>query len=159
MVSRSTGASLTATSRTEASRCRPIPFSDSTAGLRGVNQPPLRSVSVSRPGPKRSFLVGSFAGARQHSRADPATAKRRSLFRSGSLGFLPGLLQTLVESYQSEQCKSAAETWLHEVSWSAAAQALPSDEPGRWLILADRGGVGDLLARELTRAGHVVSNT
>ncbi len=79
-------------------------------------------------------------------------------FSDPELGLLPGLLQTLVESYQSEQCTSAAETWLHEVSWKAApaAQALPSDEPGRWLILADRGGVGDLLARELTRAGHVV---
>jgi acyl transferase domain-containing protein/acyl carrier protein len=47
--------------------------------------------------------------------------------------------------------------WLYEVAWRPQALAASSGEhdgPGRWLILADRGGVGEALARRLEAQGH-----
>jgi acyl transferase domain-containing protein/acyl carrier protein len=47
--------------------------------------------------------------------------------------------------------------WLHEVTWQAAELAAgESTPPGRWLLLADRHGVADRIASELTAAGHAV---
>jgi myxalamid-type polyketide synthase MxaD len=47
--------------------------------------------------------------------------------------------------------------WLYEVAWETAElTAGESVAPGRWLLLADRGGVGDQIAGQLTAAGHAV---
>jgi acyl transferase domain-containing protein len=46
--------------------------------------------------------------------------------------------------------------WLYEVAWRSQALPAPTEErgPGRWLILADRGGAGAALARRLEAQGH-----
>jgi hybrid polyketide synthase/nonribosomal peptide synthetase FtdB len=47
--------------------------------------------------------------------------------------------------------------WLYEVTWEAAELAAgESAAPGRWLVLADRGGVADQIVGQLTAAGHAV---
>lgn len=47
--------------------------------------------------------------------------------------------------------------WLYEVTWEAAElTAGESVAPGRWLVLADRRGVADQIADQLTAAGHAV---
>ncbi|MBI5509925.1 MAG: thioester reductase domain-containing protein [Deltaproteobacteria bacterium] len=45
--------------------------------------------------------------------------------------------------------------WLHEVTWRAAARSGPVGgvATGRWLVLADQGGVGAALGRELVARG------
>lgn len=77
-------------------------------------------------------------------------------FTDAEVGLMPNLLQALVETYQSEHCKSAGQDWLHEIVWKAApGGTLGSDhEPGRWLILADHGGLGEILGQKLAAAGH-----
>src|SRR6185503_10932432 len=47
------------------------------------------------------------------------------------------------------------EAWLHRVAWKPAPALLPgpADGPARWLILADRLGVGRALARALSAGG------
>jgi myxalamid-type polyketide synthase MxaE and MxaD len=48
-------------------------------------------------------------------------------------------------------------TWLYEVGWRAQAKSAssPRQHSGApWLVLGDRGGLGDALARELQRLGH-----
>ncbi len=47
--------------------------------------------------------------------------------------------------------------WFHLPVWKRAGRLQPSAIEGTWLILADRGGLGDLLAAKLRAAGAEVS--
>ena len=77
-------------------------------------------------------------------------------FGASEVSLLPKVLQTLIETYQSQRLTSAAEDWLHEIIWHPqpkSAYTAP-DGLGRWLILADQQGIGVQLARQLSAAGY-----
>ena len=53
--------------------------------------------------------------------------------------------------------EDAVERWLYQPLWhrdEAAAPAAEDTRPGKWLVLADRGGCGNRLAEDLRRRGH-----
>jgi len=68
---------------------------------------------------------------------------------------LDQLLRTLVERHQEELPDASLDRLLYRLEWRAAPPP-PAPEapaaPGSWLIFADRGGVGEALARRLREA-------
>ncbi|WP_129677644.1 type I polyketide synthase [Candidatus Chloroploca sp. Khr17] len=59
------------------------------------------------------------------------------------------ILTALATERSEQQRSSEVEGWLYELVWERQAQPLvvaPSAAGGRWLILTDRGGVGETLA-------------
>jgi acyl transferase domain-containing protein len=75
---------------------------------------------------------------------------------------LPDLLQALVEQHHHlQQTGAGAQDWLYRLDWDIAPRESDTDQaqtgfghPGRWLILADRTGVGESLARLLQERGQ-----
>ncbi|AKT41315.1 type I polyketide synthase [Chondromyces crocatus] len=56
-----------------------------------------------------------------------------------------------------ETARHCLDTWSYEIRWEAMARTPPRRpvEKGAWLVLADRGGLGEAAADQLTRRGHV----
>ncbi|MDM8557193.1 type I polyketide synthase [Candidatus Parabeggiatoa sp. HSG14] len=76
-------------------------------------------------------------------------------FSSEQQKLLPELLDILVQQHQQQINFNTLKDWLYQISW----QAKPRDthltdslfsSPGSWLILADKGGVGQSLAQHLS---------
>lgn len=76
---------------------------------------------------------------------------------TAELNCLPKLLDLLVKQHQQQlttaSTQATLEDWLYEIQWQPKPRhdtAPPAengfDQPGVWLILADRGGVGERLA-------------
>jgi len=82
-------------------------------------------------------------------------------FSEEKLKFLPELLEVLVKQHQQQIACSSIQDWLYEIEWQLKPRDLKSnlaktlaDEPGTWLILADKGGVGQALAERLQKQGQ-----
>nr|VFK36791.1 MAG: Acyl transferase domain-containing protein [Candidatus Kentron sp. SD]VFK40420.1 MAG: Acyl transferase domain-containing protein [Candidatus Kentron sp. SD]VFK78348.1 MAG: Acyl transferase domain-containing protein [Candidatus Kentron sp. SD] len=69
---------------------------------------------------------------------------------------LPGILEILAERYQKETAAYAIKDWLYEIQWESRARPRASviESSGRWLIFADRGGMGEALAKHLEESGN-----
>ncbi|BBA33063.1 polyketide synthase family protein [Methylocaldum marinum] len=74
---------------------------------------------------------------------------------------LPDLVQSLVEQHHLQQAAAGAQDWLYRLDWDVAPHESDAGQaqtgfghPGRWLILADRTGVGESLARLLQERGQ-----
>ncbi|WP_026736723.1 type I polyketide synthase [Fischerella sp. PCC 9605] len=70
---------------------------------------------------------------------------------------LPKLLSVLVKQHQQELTAASIKDWLYEVTWQPKPRQLAEisfQEPGSWLIFADRGGVGQALAHLLEERGQ-----
>ncbi len=77
------------------------------------------------------------------------------------LKFLPELLEILVKKHQQQATFTSIQDWLYEVNWIAVPSDVETEqrenstyEFGTWLILADRGGTGEILAKRLQNQGH-----
>jgi acyl transferase domain-containing protein/acyl carrier protein len=71
--------------------------------------------------------------------------------------FLPKLLEILVQQHQQQQKAASLSDWLYQVSWQPQPRQeteLSFSQAGSWLILADRGGVGQALANLLEERGQ-----
>ncbi|WP_244433921.1 type I polyketide synthase [Azospirillum sp. B506] len=101
-----------------------------------------------------------------HARLAEADAARPEAF-TGTLtladdaGTVLATLDIAVRSVQRAALLGTAGTtpadWLYNVAWQALPQPAPAAAmPGRWLVLADRGGVGLELAAQLSAAGATV---
>ncbi|MEO1132913.1 MAG: beta-ketoacyl reductase, partial [Cyanobacteria bacterium J06639_1] len=78
-------------------------------------------------------------------------------FSDAEAAALPKVLGVLVERHQQHVDAAAVGEWLYRLDWQLQPRpeaAVPADELGGWLILADRGGVGRALAETLRRQGH-----
>ncbi|MBV8886873.1 MAG: type I polyketide synthase [Chroococcidiopsidaceae cyanobacterium CP_BM_RX_35] len=76
-------------------------------------------------------------------------------FSEEEIKLLPKLLEVLVKQHQQQTAFN--KDWLYEVKWLPLPRELPEisfQEPGMWLILADRGGVGQALAHLLEEQGQ-----
>ena len=75
------------------------------------------------------------------------------------LKLLPKLLELLVQPNQQQLTAASIKDWLYEIEWQSQPRQLTSQEkngfhkPGSWLIFADRGGVGQTLAKLLHKQG------
>ncbi|MEQ9237392.1 MAG: thioester reductase domain-containing protein [Coleofasciculus sp. E2-BRE-01] len=75
------------------------------------------------------------------------------------LKLLPKLLELLVQPNQQQLTAASIKDWLYEIEWQSQPRQLTSQEkngfhtPGSWLIFADRGGVGQTLAKRLHKQG------
>jgi malonyl CoA-acyl carrier protein transacylase len=70
---------------------------------------------------------------------------------------VPKLLEILVKQHQQQQTAAVLQDWLYEVQWQTKPRQLTEisfQEPGRWLIFADRGGSGQALASQLQVQGQ-----
>lgn len=70
---------------------------------------------------------------------------------------LPKLLEVLVTQHQQQHKAASIKDWLYEVKWQPKPRQLTDisfQEPGSWLIFADRGGVGQALAHLLEERGQ-----
>ncbi|MEM7125057.1 MAG: SDR family NAD(P)-dependent oxidoreductase [Chloroflexota bacterium] len=68
------------------------------------------------------------------------------------------VLAALETESRSQQLAAQIESMLYEISWERTRMPsmVPPTNPGRWLILADEGGLGKRLATELTGLGETV---
>ena len=66
------------------------------------------------------------------------------------------VVRGVVAAARREQ-RAAAGEWLGEVQWERAAAPAAGAEGGRWLVVAERGGVGEAVAQGLTGAGAAVT--
>ncbi|MBD2103367.1 type I polyketide synthase [Leptolyngbya sp. FACHB-261] len=77
---------------------------------------------------------------------------------------LPKLLELLIKQNQQQlttaSVKEALKDWLYEIEWQAKPSQLKNAsengavQPGSWLLLADKGGVGQALSELLKAQGH-----
>ncbi|NDJ19426.1 type I polyketide synthase [Myxacorys almedinensis] len=69
------------------------------------------------------------------------------------LSLLPKLLELLTQQTQkpADPIEQTAQNWLYEIEWQLKPRTSnrPSQESGCWLILADKGGIGDAIAQRL----------
>jgi acyl transferase domain-containing protein/acyl carrier protein len=71
--------------------------------------------------------------------------------------FLPKLLEVLVKQHQQELRRSSLKDWLYHVNWQTQPRQetlISFSQPGSWLILADKKGVGQALANLLEERGQ-----
>jgi acyl transferase domain-containing protein len=68
---------------------------------------------------------------------------------------LPELLEVLIEQYQHQRTTDCTKDWFYQLDWQLKPRELEAREkivfrqPGTWLIMADRTGVGQGLSRFL----------
>ena len=68
---------------------------------------------------------------------------------------LPGLLEILARQYQKETAANTVKDWLYAAEWEPRPRPSPVALPtGSWLILADQGGMGEALVRQLEESGN-----
>ncbi len=77
------------------------------------------------------------------------------------LKLLPKLLEVLVKQNQQQLTAATIKDWLYEIEWQLKPRQVKTTngkngfhEPGSWLIFADRGGVGQTLAKLLRDRNH-----
>ena len=75
--------------------------------------------------------------------------------------FLPQFLETLVRKHQQQTQATAFKDWFYHLEWQSWIDNRPTptsssqnQKSGRWIILADRGGLGQSLAEQLRQQGH-----
>jgi malonyl CoA-acyl carrier protein transacylase len=70
---------------------------------------------------------------------------------------LPKILETLIYQNQQQLSIASIQDWLYQVEWQACPRhsaSTPINEPGSWLIFADRTGVGQSFAAALGQEGQ-----
>ncbi|HEY9670379.1 MAG TPA: thioester reductase domain-containing protein [Waterburya sp.] len=77
------------------------------------------------------------------------------------LQLLPKLLDLLMKQNQQWLTTASLKNWFYEVEWQPKPRQLTISpekngfhQPGSWLIFADRGGLGETLAKRLRDRGH-----
>ncbi|AUB35345.1 Non-ribosomal peptide synthetase component F [Nostoc flagelliforme CCNUN1] len=78
-------------------------------------------------------------------------------FSQEEIKVLPKLLDILAKQHQQQLTAASYKDWLYEVSWQPKPRQLTqisAQEPGSWLILADKRGVGQALAHLLQEQGE-----
>jgi acyl transferase domain-containing protein/acyl carrier protein len=71
--------------------------------------------------------------------------------------FLPKLIEILVKQHQQQLTVASLPDWFYQVSWQPQKRQetdISFQEPGSWLILAERAGVGQALANLLEERGQ-----
>jgi malonyl CoA-acyl carrier protein transacylase len=75
--------------------------------------------------------------------------------------YLPKLLEVLVKQHQMEINSPAIPDWFYQLEWQPQPRHQPEGEKngavkkvGRWLILGDRSGLGQAIAKLLQNQGH-----
>jgi acyl transferase domain-containing protein len=83
----------------------------------------------------------------------------RGQFGTAERAIVARVLNILEAEKRSQQQKAQIEQVLYEVVWvrQGRPEIVPIETPGRWLILADAGGLGALLAEVLTASGVAVT--
>ncbi|UQA57015.1 type I polyketide synthase [Polyangium aurulentum] len=114
-----------------------------------------RLVAHRRPGPR----VWSHARMTPRERAD--IAEDLCLFdtEGGVLVEIIGLQGRYLERSTEAALPTALEQWLYEIAWQPSQRAerasdVSASGAGKWMILADRSGVGEALAARLTELGE-----
>lgn len=77
-------------------------------------------------------------------------------FETSEQALLPKVLDSLAQQYQEQLRSAAVQDWLYEWSWEAQPRqtSITPGQPGSWLILADRQGVGAAIAETLHSHGQ-----
>ncbi|MBG1258279.1 type I polyketide synthase [Nostoc sp. BAE] len=78
-------------------------------------------------------------------------------FSQEEIKVLPKLLDILAKQHQQQLTAASYKDWLYEVSWQPKLRQLTqisAQEPGSWLILADKWGIGQALAHLLQEQGE-----
>ncbi|MEM8805131.1 MAG: type I polyketide synthase [Cyanobacteria bacterium P01_G01_bin.38] len=85
----------------------------------------------------------------------------QNTFSDAEMALLPKLLDSLVQQHRRlQECSynllGDLQKIIYELVWQPQprAQTAVSSEPGSWLILADKGGLGKALGDVLTQQGH-----
>jgi acyl transferase domain-containing protein/acyl carrier protein len=72
--------------------------------------------------------------------------------------FLPKLLEALMKQHKQESMAASIEDWFHNIEWQPKVRQITGVDKkpqiGKWLILADIGGVGKTLVEHLQKQGN-----
>ena len=86
--------------------------------------------------------------------------KTRS-FSEEQIELLPELLEVLVEHHQQQRTAACTKDWFYQLDWQLKPRGLQTireeigfHQPGSWLILTDRTGVGQALSELLQEGGQ-----